>query len=92
MPFAELLKESDFIIVACPLTPETKEMFNENAFNKMKNSAVFVNIARGGIVDQAALIKALKNGVIFAAGLDVMIPEPLPVDHEFLTLPNCGRI
>lgn len=89
LPFAELLKESDFIIVACPLTPETKEMFNENAFNKMKNSAVFVNIARGGIVDQAALIKALKNGVIFAAGLDVMIPEPLPVDHEFLTLPNC---
>jgi len=87
--FDELLQRSDFIIVACPLTPETKEMFNESAFTKMKKTAVFVNVARGGIVDQPALVKALKDRTIFAAGLDVMTPEPLPTDHELLKLPNC---
>lgn len=56
----------------------------------MKKTAVFVNIARGELVDQSALVKALKNRDIFAAGLDVMYPEPLPPDHELLTLPNCG--
>lgn len=87
-----LVKESDFIVVACPLTSETKCMFNDDLFSKMKNSAVFVNISRGEVVDQEALIRALKNNTIFAAGLDVMTPEPLPADHELLKLPNVGRL
>jgi glyoxylate/hydroxypyruvate reductase len=87
--FDELLRQSDFVIAAVPLTPETKKIFNEEAFNKMKNTSIFVNIARGGIVDQPALIKALKENTIFAAGLDVMEPEPIPADHELLRLPNC---
>lgn len=86
-----LTKESDFIIVCVPLTKETESMCNEDFFSKMKKTAVFVNISRGAVVDQAALIKALKNGTIFAAGLDVMTPEPLPPDHELLTLPNAGK-
>lgn len=65
-------------------------MFNDELFAKMKNTAVFVNVARGAIVDQDALYRALKNGIIFAAGLDVMTPEPLPKDDSLLTLSNCG--
>ncbi|CAD7088525.1 unnamed protein product [Hermetia illucens] len=87
--FDELLKTSDFVIAACPLTPETKEMFNEAAFNKMKPTSIFVNVARGQIADQKALYNALKNHTIFAAGLDVMTPEPLPKDDPLMTLPNC---
>ncbi|XP_025831880.1 glyoxylate reductase/hydroxypyruvate reductase-like [Agrilus planipennis] len=89
VPLDTLLRESDFVIVSAPLTDETKNMFNDSTFAKMKLTAVFVNIARGAIVDQDALIRALKNGTIFAAGLDVMVPEPLPIDHELLELPNC---
>lgn len=57
----------------------------------MKKTAVFVNISRGDVVNQEDLIEALKNQTIFAAGLDVMTPEPLPTDHELLKLPNCGK-
>lgn len=64
-------------------------MFNKEAFSKMKPTTVFVNVARGGVVDQDALIEALENHTIFAAGLDVMTPEPLPADHKLLNLPNC---
>ncbi|KAF5293825.1 hypothetical protein FQA39_LY03310 [Lamprigera yunnana] len=88
--FDTLLRTSDVVVVACPLTRETNKMFNEQAFAKMKKTSVFVNIARGAIVDQPALIKSLKENTIFAAGLDVMMPEPLPNDNELLTLPNCG--
>uniref|UniRef100_A0A1I8NPL2 Glyoxylate reductase/hydroxypyruvate reductase n=1 Tax=Stomoxys calcitrans TaxID=35570 RepID=A0A1I8NPL2_STOCA len=87
--FDELLRESDFLVVACPLTPETKGKFNADAFGKMKNNCVFVNVGRGGIVDQEALCQALKCGQIFSAGLDVMTPEPLPAEHPLLKLPNC---
>ncbi|XP_075153322.1 glyoxylate reductase/hydroxypyruvate reductase [Haematobia irritans] len=87
--FDELLSESDFLIVACPLTSETKGKFNAEAFSKMKRNCVFVNVGRGGIVDQDALMKALKSGQIFSAGLDVMSPEPLPPDHPLLKIPNC---
>ncbi|XP_050514282.1 glyoxylate reductase/hydroxypyruvate reductase-like isoform X2 [Diabrotica virgifera virgifera] len=83
-----LLEESDFVIMGCPLNNETNGMCNAEFFSKMKKKAVFVNVSRSGLVDQPALIQALKSGDIFAAGLDVMTPEPLPVDHELLKLPN----
>lgn len=88
--FDQLLCQSDFVIVSCPLTTETAELFNEMSFSKMKKTAVFINVARGGIVNQRALFQALKKETIFAAGLDVTVPEPLPKDHELLKLPNCG--
>ncbi|VEN53180.1 unnamed protein product [Callosobruchus maculatus] len=63
-------------------------MCNKEFFSKTKCSAVFVNVSRGEVVDQSALIQALKSGEIFSAGLDVATPEPLPTDHELLQLDN----
>ncbi|XP_075543993.1 glyoxylate reductase/hydroxypyruvate reductase-like isoform X2 [Dermacentor variabilis] len=85
----ELLRQSDFVIVCCALTPETKGMFNEQAFSMMKSTASFINISRGQVVDQEALYEALTSGKIRSAGLDVMTPEPLPKDHPLSKLPNC---
>ncbi|CAM4749471.1 unnamed protein product [Rotaria magnacalcarata] len=87
--YSELLGESDFVIIACELNEHTKNMFNKNAFEQMKNDAILINIARGGIIDQDALYDALTNGFIGAAGLDVTVPEPLPKEHRLLTLENC---
>jgi glyoxylate reductase len=85
----ELLAQSDFISAHVDLNPTTKGMFGAAQFKKMKRTAVFVNTARGPLVDQAALAEALRSGTIFAAGLDVTDPEPLPTDHELYKLPNC---
>ena len=79
--FEELLQNSDFVIATCALTEDTKNLFDKKAFAKMKKSAVFVNTARGGVVNQDDLVEALQNGEISMAGLDVMTPEPLPTDH-----------
>lgn len=83
-----LLRESDFVSVHTPLTPETRHLINSDTLAKMKSSAVLVNTARGPVVDGAALYQALKNGVIFAAALDVTDPEPLPMDSPLLELEN----
>lgn len=87
--FDELLKQSDFVICCAALVPETKDLFNKAAFDKMKRKSVFVNTSRGGTVNQDALIEALTNNTIFAAGLDVTTPEPLPLDSPLFKLPNC---
>jgi glyoxylate reductase len=84
-----MLKEADFISLHCPLTAETRGLMNAAAFAKMKPTAVLVNTSRGPVVDQDALYEALKNKQIFAAGLDVTVPEPLPPEHPLLTLENC---
>ncbi|KAH8248695.1 hypothetical protein KR032_002291 [Drosophila birchii] len=86
--FDTLLKESDFLVIASPLTPETQGLFNASVFNKMKKTAVLVNIARGKIVNQNNLYEALKSNQIFAAGLDVMDPEPLRSTDKLLALDN----
>ena len=83
-----LLAESDFVSVHANLTDETHGMFNASAFKKMKPTAVFVNTARGPLHVQADLAQALKNGDIFAAGLDVTDPEPMDRDDPLLKLPN----
>lgn len=84
-----LLRESDYVSVHTDLNAETKGLFGAEQFAKMKRSAVFVNTSRGPVVDQVALAAALRNGTIFAAGLDVTDPEPLPLNHELFKLPNC---
>lgn len=86
--FDVLLKESDFIVVCCALVPETAGVFNKNAFGKMKSTAIFINTSRGAVVDQDALVEALEKKQIYAAGLDVTTPEPLPLDHSLLKLDN----
>ena len=85
----ELLAESDFVSVHADLNPTTAALFNRERFAQMKRTAVFVNTSRGPLVDQAALADALRRGVIFAAGLDVTDPEPLPPEHELFALPSC---
>jgi glyoxylate reductase len=85
----ELLAVSDFVSVHVDLNPTTTRMFGAEQFRKMKRTAVFVNTARGPHVDQSALAEALRTGTIFAAGLDVTDPEPLPPSHELFSLPNC---
>jgi len=86
--FDTLLKESDIISVHTPLTPETRHMFNEAALRKMKPTAFFINVGRGPVHDQKALYKALKEGWIAGAGLDVLEKEPPDPDDPILTLDN----
>ncbi|HEX3152267.1 MAG TPA: D-glycerate dehydrogenase [Gemmataceae bacterium] len=84
-----LLRESDYVSVHTDLNAETKGLFGEKQFGKMKPTAVFINTSRGPVVDQVALANALRKSTIFAAGLDVTDPEPLPPEHELFKLPNC---
>lgn len=91
LSFSDLIQTSDFVIIAVPLTDETRNMFNATVFDQMKSSAVLVNIARGEVVNQRDLYEALKERKIFSAGLDVMTPEPLPVDDPLLSLDNIGE-
>lgn len=86
--FDELVSTSDFIFITCPLTEETWHLFNKSVFEKMKKTSVLVNVARGEIINHDDLYNALKNDLIFAAGLDVMTPEPLPSTDQLLTLDN----
>ncbi len=85
----ELLEQSDVVSVHSALNAETAGLCDANFFAKMKPTAVFVNTSRGGLVDQDALYDALSNGKIYAAGLDVTTPEPLPTDHPLFSLKNC---
>jgi glyoxylate reductase len=86
--FETLLRESDFISVHCDLNDQTRGLFGAAEFRKMKPTAVFVNTARGPVVNQAALTEALRDGTIFAAGLDVTDPEPPDPADPLLQLPN----
>ena len=85
--FDELLAESDFISIHTNLTPETRHLFDADAFRAMKPTAVLVNTSRGPVVDEAALAEALENDELFAAGLDVFEREP-EVDPRLLNLEN----
>lgn len=84
----QLLSQSDHVILIAPATPSTYHMMSHKQFAAMKPTATFVNISRGSLVDQDALVTALKTGTIAAAGLDVTDPEPLPRDHALLQLSN----
>jgi len=86
--FDELLARSDFVTLHCPYTPDTHHLIDAAALAAMKPTAILVNTTRGGVVDQDALMAALRESQIAAAGLDVATPEPLPSDHPLLTLPN----
>lgn len=83
-----LLEEADFISLHTPLTADTRHLINAATLAKMKSNAVLINTSRGPVVDMDALYDALKEHRIFAAGLDVTEPEPLPKDHPLLTLDN----
>ncbi len=84
----QLLSESDYVVIATPLTPETTGLIGEAELRAMKPTACLINIARGGIVDEEALIRALKEKWIAGAGLDVTAREPLPADSPLWELDN----
>lgn len=86
--FDELLAQSDVLSVHTALTEETKGLFNNAAFGKMKPTSIFINTARGGIHDETALKEALESGQIWGAGLDVTSPEPMAADNPLLQFPN----
>ena len=86
--FETLLKESDFISLHTPLTPDTHHLIDSEAFSKMKPDAILINTARGPVVNAEALYEAMNTKRIFGAGLDVTDPEPIPMDSPLLTLDN----
>lgn len=83
-----LLKSSDYVSLHCPLTPQTRHIINEETLSMMKPTAFLINTSRGALVDEPALIKALQNGVIAGAGLDVQETEPPVKDNPLYTLDN----
>ncbi len=87
--FDELLQKSDIVTLHCPLNKDSENIMNEEAFNKMKDGAVFVNTARGGMVDEKALRKALTSGKLLGAGVDVLRSEPMDKDCPLFNTPNC---
>jgi lactate dehydrogenase-like 2-hydroxyacid dehydrogenase len=85
----ELLARSDFISLHVNLTSETRHLINARTLAAMKPTAVLINTSRGPVIDQIALADALREGVIWAAALDVTDPEPIPMDDPLVGLPNC---
>ena len=83
-----ILAQADVVALHCPLTPETTNLIGREAFAKMKKTAVLINVARGGVVDESALVTALRDREIAGAAMDVYAIEPLPADSELLTLDN----
>jgi phosphoglycerate dehydrogenase-like enzyme len=88
VPLEDLLARADFVSLHCPLTPQTRHLIAAPQLRAMRPTAYLVNTARGGVVDQAALERALREGWIAGAALDVTDPEPLPPDHSLLDAPN----
>lgn len=84
----ELLSESDFVSVHCTLTPETRLLIGEEQLRAMKPTAYLIDVSRGAIIDEPALVRALQEGRLAGAGLDVFPTEPLPHDHPLLSMPN----
>lgn len=86
--FDTLLSESDIVTVHCPLNDASENMFNEQAFLKMKQGAVFINTARGGVMDEQALVCALSNGPLAYAAIDVLSSEPMSIDSQLVHIDN----
>ena len=83
-----MLAQADILSLHCGLSPETKGMMNDAAFGKMKEGAYFLNVARGGLVDEEALEKALSSGKLAGAGIDVVCAEPLSKDSPLFRHEN----
>lgn len=90
--FDELLRRSDIISLHCPLSDRTRDLFNAAAFDKMKKTAILINVARGAVVTEKDLADALIEGKIAAAGLDVLNPEPMAKDSALLKIQDSGKL
>jgi phosphoglycerate dehydrogenase-like enzyme len=83
-----LIPQADYVVLTCPLTRETEKIIDGRVFSRMKKSAYLVNAARGGCVDELALIKALQDQVIAGAAIDVTVEEPLPASSPLWDMAN----
>ena len=90
--FDTLLAESDILSLHCPLTDRTQNLMNAEAFAKMKNTAILINVARGPVVDEQALFDALTSGQIAAAGLDVLVKEPIAADNPLAKIKDSTKL
>ncbi|HBD84447.1 MAG TPA: lactate dehydrogenase, partial [Dehalococcoidia bacterium] len=88
LPLDEVLQTADVITLHVPLGPQTRHMISDREFDMMKPTVIFINACRGPVVDEAALIRALNDGKVAAAGLDVLEQEPTPVDNPLLKMDN----
>ncbi|MGH9205989.1 MAG: NAD(P)-dependent oxidoreductase [Acidimicrobiales bacterium] len=84
----EMASQSDHLVIAAPATPQTRHLLNRNTFASIKKGAHLVNVARGSLIDQEALLWAIDEGIVAIASLDVVDPEPLPADHPFYIHPK----
>ena len=87
--FDTILKESDIVTVHCPLNKDSEKMFDSKAFGKMKKGSIFINTARGGVMDEIALVDALNSGRLSFAGIDVLETEPMAQDCPLCGIENC---
>jgi len=85
-PFDDVLERSEVLTLHCPLTPETRNLLGDAEFGRMKRRPLVINTARGGLIDEAALVRALESGLISGAAVDVVSVEPPPLDHPFMRL------
>ena len=92
MSLEELLESSDIVSVHAPLTPETENLMDQEAFSRMKKSAIFLNLGRGPIVSEQALADALNQGEIRAAGLDVLCEEPMSQENPLRNIKDSDRL
>jgi len=88
-PLDDVLTQADFVSIHTPLTPDTRHLMNAERFARMKRSGILINTSRGPVVETEALVRALQEGQIAYAALDVTDPEPLPADHPLAHMPNC---
>ena len=86
--FETLVSSSDIVSVHCPLNNESEKMFNYEIFSKFKQKNLFINTARGGIIDEMDLVRALREGIVNAAAIDALTIEPMEKNHPFLDAPN----
>lgn len=87
--FPDRLAEADFVVITCSLTPQTKQMINSESISRMKDGVRIVNVSRGSIIDEVALIQGLQSGKIHSAALDVFEMEPLPADSPLRSFDRC---
>jgi D-3-phosphoglycerate dehydrogenase len=88
VPIDDLVAESDIVVLACPLTPETRGLVNAERIARMKRGALLINVSRGPVIEDDALIPALREGRIGGAALDVFSTQPLPPDHPYFSFDN----
>ena len=84
----DVVSEADYLVLCLPLTPQTRGLIGRDVLDRMKSSAILINVGRGAVVDEMALVETLRRGGVAGAALDVFAQEPLPADHPLYEMEN----